>query len=104
MGGHVTAGGASAFELKTSLEKRNLRFDGTVNVPSVGHYAHGDFVFVFIIVAVFRRSVPVPLEEYLRCWRKHLILFPYGIRGHNHRRPERDQRKAHCRIKVLIWM
>lgn len=54
MGGHVTAGGASAFELKTSLEKRNLRFDGTVNVPSVGHYAHRDFVFVFIIVAVFR--------------------------------------------------
>ena len=56
MGGHVTGGGggASAFELKTSLEKRNLRFDGTVNVPSVGHYAHGDFVFVFIIVAVFR--------------------------------------------------
>ena len=52
MGGHVTAGGALAFELKTSLEKRNLRFDGTV--PSVGHYAHGDFVFVFIIVAVFR--------------------------------------------------
>ena len=73
MGGHVTAGGgASAFELKTSLEKRNLRFDGTVNVPSAGHYAHGDFVFVFIIV-------PVSLEEYLRCWRKHLILFPYGI-------------------------
>ena len=55
MGGHVTAGGgASAFELKTSLEKRNLRFDGTVNVPSVGHYAHGDFVFVIMIVAVFR--------------------------------------------------
>ena len=54
MGGHVTAGGASAFELNTSLGKRNLRFDGTVNVPSVGHYAHGDFVFVFIIDAVFR--------------------------------------------------
>ena len=55
MGGHVTAGGGgSAFGLKNFLEKRNFRFDGTVNVPSVGHYAHGDFVFVFIIVAVFR--------------------------------------------------
>ena len=55
MGGHVTAGGgASAFELKTSLEKRNLRFDRTVNVPSAGHYAHVDFVFVCIIVALFR--------------------------------------------------
>ena len=56
MGGHVTAGGggAAAFAGKSSLEKRNLRFDGTVNVPAGGHYAHGDFVFVFIIVAVFR--------------------------------------------------
>ena len=54
MGGHVAAGDSLAFELETSLEKRNLRFDRTVNVPSAGHYAHGDFVFVFIVVAVVR--------------------------------------------------